>query len=319
MGYADIVDDDDMRRVVGLDRSDLVEGQRNEWDLPKIFEYIVRERMTLDMLPAEKTTQKKKTYTRDGQWIKSETQVITGSLISLMREEVPVTSLDDSNLSLTDTSSVVLDKDASDEPNKRFWIRIYTKTHRLCGQLLRTLVLIEGDVEELYTQPNAFFKAFSTNNFAASKLALSDLTIKFRSKNCITRVTHDLRMSGDEILRWLPDFFPLDLTSKFRRAMFGRFLFDNLLIKYNNHGGYDLDLINADTVKLMNQQEEVEEEDEVVTSSLENDEDKVSSQSQVKAKSGFVQSLKNFTQQFNLRDMATGILSKLSDLINLPR
>jgi hypothetical protein len=89
MGFADIKDEVvDLERVIGLaDAERLLPPERKHWKLGAIFQHVVRERVTLDMLMGKGKPTAGKDGRREGLiQMHEENMELTGSIISVMRD-----------------------------------------------------------------------------------------------------------------------------------------------------------------------------------------------------------------------------------------
>jgi hypothetical protein len=124
------------------------------------------------------------------------------------------------------------------------WCRIYTKTHRLAGRLLKTQVLFTAPIRDLYYNTESFFKS------APTLTLLSSLDIVVKSVDHITKELISFSISGDNFVDWAPARLEIDLSTKFRRAKVGEFIVKFLALRYTAFGGMVLDLINREAGKL---------------------------------------------------------------------
>jgi hypothetical protein len=168
-----------------------------------------------------------------------------------------VASIDGSALadaeSMVATNRSVQSEDAN---AKLHWLRIHTRTHRLTGKTFLTLVLLQSTNRIFGEETDYYFKTYPASQI------LGDVTLLFRLKDSWTKLVHDLRIPGSEILTWLPDGFHLDLKTKFRRDKFGAYLVQYLSLRFDEDGGFAIYLIKEDRGDAEPEVVEPEEEEE---------------------------------------------------------
>jgi len=164
---------------------------------------------------------------------------------------------EDSVNTLSDSDSVDSTEDEENTEIPLNFLRMYTKTHRMSGVTFKSIILLAGRVENLFTDPNEYFDSMKTMG-----AAMDELQVIFRCKDTFSKITHELQFQGGEIMRWMsqiPKCPKIELTSRFRRTKFGEFLLKNLIMRYSSKGEFVLDLINEEIGQLTIQAQELGE------------------------------------------------------------
>ena len=237
IGAVDILDDDDLHAVVGNQKKHLLQCEVDDRDMDAIFNHIMEERLILNMMGTEREQSEggrrrgimsKRMRTRSG--------IETGQVLDLQRDTPSM--FGDSEGSTTDSdgsTGISLDK-------KKYWVRLFTKRHRMAGRGFRTTVMLEGDDEQLYTRPDRYFEKVEARE------RLLDLDVTFNSEDLATRHVTYLTVAGEDLLEWMPDD-PLSLAHMLRRERFGKFLVECLYMRYTAVGNYDMYLKGLDREK----------------------------------------------------------------------
>jgi hypothetical protein len=284
LGAADIPDIDDLERVIGYKFSEgFMKGDLAQWDYQAIFKHIVHERLILDLTGGANEELEKAEKDNSGKRLtlfgKKEKESKIGndmSVLALMRDKAKDKNqksktdskkghhhhhhhhhhLIDSpdhhhhhhDQKVTTTEGEIVDDESSSSSSSSGepiqWCRIYTRTHRLAGRLLKTQVLLTAPIRDLYYNTEAFFKSAPTLSL------LSNLDLVVKSIDHITKELISFQMSGDDFVDWAPARLEIDLSTKFRRARLGEFIVKFLALRYTAFGGMVLDLINRDAGRL---------------------------------------------------------------------
>lgn len=227
MGTVDIKDEDDLKLVVGKEHAHMLAMEPDERNLTEIFRHIVQNRVILNIAPSNR---KERLGGRREGIMKTGGQA--GSVLSLQRDDPAV-------FSVIDESSTVGVPSAppSISPNP-FWVRLFSKRHFMSGRQFRTLVMLMGPDEDMFKYPDKYFSKGPLKNI------FDDLEVVFKSQDQLSKETATLRLDAEDVYKWLPQDFPMDLGHKFRRARFGNYLIENLRMKYAVLGDYHLELFN---------------------------------------------------------------------------
>ena len=178
-----------------------------------------------------------------------------GGTIDEVGEDSASASLDSMTLSDSDSDATTSDGEEKEIPIN--YLRMYTTTHRMSGITFKSIILLAGRVENLFTDPNEYFDSMKTMG-----AAMDELQVIFRCKDTFSKITHELQFQGSEIMGWMaqiPNCPKSDLTSKFRRTKFGEFLLKNLIMRFSSKGEFVLDLINEEIGQLTHQAEQLGE------------------------------------------------------------
>jgi hypothetical protein len=254
LGATDIQNDDDLRLVIGKPQSDtFLQGDRDKWDLPSIFKYIVQERTILDMRPKEKSKDIKGGATNSlVSLIRDDKSVLT-SIPKSVTKSVSLGKLNSKKILNADSiGDVSLVESISGHTVRMQWIRLYSVMKKVSGVLFRIQVLLQARIWDLYYNTNKFFSTDESSKILEGLDLIcrcSDQTSM--KKNKIV----DLKISGEDLIKWNEDekhFYPIDLTTSFRRSNFAKFIVDNLQVRYAEFGGYDFDLVSVETGKIHN-------------------------------------------------------------------
>lgn len=240
MGYADIANEEDLRRIVGNSHLFLVEADDSERDIYAIFSHIVNHRLSLNMLNL--SIQNGRRTGRRNAISKGKGDASAISLMNLKRDDVVVKDTDQKDMQSDSGSDSDEEEEREDgflsEKPGRVWLRLLSRRHTMSGRGVSTMVMFEGDVKQMYDRPDIFFQR------ATAEERLLNLDVCFKTVDLYTKETHVLRMAGPQILAWLPADYKLDLSSKFRRAKFGSYLIENLRLRYTILGDFYLALFN---------------------------------------------------------------------------
>ena len=239
LGAVDIIDDDDLTAVVGYKKKDLLMCEVDDRDMDTIFSYVMEDRLILNLMGTERAE-----GDRDGgrraalltQKKKKRGSIETGQVLELQRDTPSM--FGDSDGSTTDSDGST----ALSDDKKKYWVRLFTKRHRMAGRGFRTTVMLEGDTEALYYRPDRYFDG------ATAHERLEELDITFNSEDLRTREVTYLTVSGEDLLEWMPDD-PLSLGHALRRERFGKFLVESLYLRYTVVGKYDMYLTGMDREK----------------------------------------------------------------------
>ncbi len=247
MGCIDIANIEDMRRVVGNKNTQLLEGPESLRDFHALFSFIVKERLQLSMMTTD-LNMRTASGKRRGmlkkiapKGMEGEGTVIgtAGSVISLQRDDVIVKETAQKGFeSEEDSDNEVGDQEFDTKNKPRIWIRLYAKRHKMSGRHFRTLVMFEGEFEQMYKRPDIFFQSQDW------QVRLNALVVCFKSVDTMTKQVLELRVNGYEICPWIPVTLRVDLGHKFRRGKFGQYLIENLRLRYSVMGTYYLALFN---------------------------------------------------------------------------
>lgn len=230
LGAVDILDDEDMKYVVGVDRQDLLQCDVEERDMDAIFRHIIENRVTLNLATTEK--RHREGGRREGMRQEtSEGLQGSGSLVGLKRDTPSMFSDDDSSTEASDAATY------GREDRRQFWLRLCSKMHRMAGRGFRTVVMFEGDEDFLYTRPDRYFST------AEPEERFQDIDIVFNSMDLGNRETTVLRVPGSVVWTWLPSH-DLDLAHVVRRQRFGKWLISQLRIQYTILGSYHMELLS---------------------------------------------------------------------------
>lgn len=234
MGHTDIVDKrEEFQDIIGVGKAgEFLKGHKDTWNMGAIFEYIVRERVVVDMSAGDRKAGK--SARRDGMSAVSESQAMGSSLIRVIRDSdtavakarVDFTITEEDEEDNVDSNGNVNGKVAKVYRREFFWVRLVSRTHKLAGRVLRTIVLLQGPDEDMQRDPQEYFSPSNTD------MTLSRLNLLFRCKDLSTKITHDYKVPGPAFSDWLPKTFVVDLRNKFRRAKFGDYLIENLRLAY---------------------------------------------------------------------------------------
>lgn len=237
IGTVDIIDDDDLHAVVGCDMRHLLNCEIDDRDMDAIFDYVLEERLILNMMGTERAFLEG--GRRSGVFTEKQKKrggIETSQVLELQRDTPSM--FGDSEGSTTDSDGST----ALSDDKKKYWVRLYTKRHRMAGRGFRTTVMFEGDHEQLYYRPDRYFDG------ATAHERLAELDITFNSEDLRTREVTYLTVSGEDLMEWMPDD-PLSLTHKVRRERFGKFLVESLYMRYSAIGRYDMYLTGMDREK----------------------------------------------------------------------
>jgi len=249
MGTVDIDDDEqDLKRIAGREYAALhLQMDRSKWDMSKMFEHIVLDRLVLDMSPRANLQQQQLDGGRRAAISVSDgagTLNLSASVITLKRDELEEGAEDasqfDESAALSASlasSSVKKSDELRDDNAKVFWLRIHSRTHRIVGRPLRTVVLFQGkhlSLRTMETSPDDFFAKVSP----VQCFALTDIV--FRSKDALEKTLYECVVPGQFVMKWLPGGYHVDLTTKFRRNKFGAYLTQKLSMRFLPHGDLEL-------------------------------------------------------------------------------
>jgi hypothetical protein len=239
IGTVDILDDDDLNAVVGFEKKHLMMCEVDDRDMETIFSYIMEERLILNLMGTERGA-----GDRDGG---RRTAMMTakakkkggrelGQVLELQRDTPSMFGDSDGSSSDSDGSTAL----SSDR--KKYWLRLFTKRHRMAGRGFRTTVMFEGDNEQLFTRPDRYFDMESVED------RLEEMDITFNSEDLRTREVTYLTVSGADLWDWMPKDH-LSLGHALRRERFGKWLVQNIYMRYSAIGKYDLYLTGMDREK----------------------------------------------------------------------
>lgn len=243
--------EEEMRRIAGKEYSERhLAGRRKSWDMPRLFEHIVLERMVLDMspkgsggMPAQQSRGGRRAAISMGG---GEAVDLTASVISLKRdEETAVENASSFSPSMEEdqSSQSTAPEDAAPSGNRRcYWLRIHSRTHRMVGRPLRTVLLLRGEdpsLKAMEESPDQYFKS------TAPIHCLAVATLCFKSKDALNKKTFELLVAGETFLQSLPPHYQIDLTTRFRRNKFGSFVTSFLTMRFLPRGEVELFLISS--------------------------------------------------------------------------
>jgi hypothetical protein len=230
LGDVDIIDDNDLKMVIGVEKMHLLHCDPDERDMNQIFKYIIENRILLNLANADKKV--KQGGRREGVRVGGMSSG-PGSMIVLQRDTPDM--FPDSTGS-TDTSSGV---PGGRVDRGKYWVRLISKRHRTSGRAFRTVALFECDDEMLSRRTNDFFSS------APLSKRFEQIDVVFNTQDLNSRETTILRVSGQDIWEWLPRD-PLDLAHIVRRQRFGKWLIEQIRIQYSALGAYHLQLHGMD-------------------------------------------------------------------------
>jgi hypothetical protein len=232
LGTVDIEDDEDMKYVVGVDRKDLLNCDVEERDMYEIFRHIIENRIQLNLATQEK--RHREGGRREGMRQESqEVQAGSGSLVGLIRDSPSMYSDSDSSTEASDAATY------GREDRATYWLRLFSRMHRMSGRGFRTVVMFEGEDEFLFTRPDRFFSTADVED------RFSEIDVVFNSMDLSSRITTVLKIPGHIIYDWLPRD-ELDLAHIVRRERFGKWLIAQLRMQYSVLGAYHLGLLGLD-------------------------------------------------------------------------
>jgi hypothetical protein len=248
LGFAEIANDHELQLVAGKDARDLFPGaDRDKWDMGAIFEYIVRERLILEMLPTMRSSSRiNPSGKKAGRRAAVSLQVSEhhgGSNVTLMRDTEDEVFPKDRQIMDLDAGSI---SEGSSTVKKTFWIRIAARTHKIAGNLMRTFVFLEGHSPVMQGTPDKYFLKLSATD------ALRELNVIIRCADKKLGIHSEISMTGIDLLRWLPEQFPVNLRSKFKRRLLGNVVIEGICLHYDSqHGKYKIDLANTELLRKM--------------------------------------------------------------------
>jgi hypothetical protein len=142
--------------------------------------------------------------------------------------------------------------------DRKPWIRIHARTHRLTGKPFRSVLLLVATpaTDDLFkTNPDTFFGSLG------GREALRQLDVLIRCKNSFNKEICELILTSKMLLDWLPPLYQVDLSSKFRRDRLGAFIMSYLSMQYDPLGNVALQLIRETALSSAIDQLIVEEEE----------------------------------------------------------
>jgi hypothetical protein len=237
IGAVDIIDDDDLTAVVGFKMKHLLQCDVDDRNMDAIFTYVMEDRLILNLMGTDRGDREggrrtamltEKTKKKGG--------IETGQVLDLQRDTPSMFGDSDGSTTDSDGSTALTDD------KKKYWVRLFTKRHRMAGRGFRTTVMFEGDNEQLYYRPDRYFDG------ATAHERLEELDITFNSEDLRTREVTYLTVTGEDLMEWMPDD-PLSLAHALRRERFGKFLVESLHMRYTVLGDYDMYLTGMDREK----------------------------------------------------------------------
>lgn len=232
LGTVDIEDDEDLKYVIGSERKDLLNCDVEERDMSEIFRHIIENRIQLNLATQEK--RHREGGRREG--MRQESAPVTagtGSLVGLLRDTPSMYSDDDSSTEASDAVTY------GREDRAGYWLRLFSKMHRMSGRGFRTVVMLEGEEEFLFTRPDRYFSTADIED------RFGEVDVVFNSMDLSNRSTTVMKIPGHVIWDWLPKD-ELDLAHVVRRERFGKWLISQLRMQYSILGGYHFELLGMD-------------------------------------------------------------------------
>ena len=241
IGSVDIEGEEDLRRVIGTDKKEML--MKKQLDLPAIFKYIVKNRLSLSFMPLQKNlptaTISNVSTAMTALWEKSDMQCIIGA--SLKLEKDTVISSKEEHLSVGTNH-----RGETSESHKMFVnvtinglykTRILTKWHKMSGTDLLASVFIQGSDPCLAMDIENFFTG--TDEDMSRRLCACNFEIKvINIKNKIGTTFH---LPGESLVgTLLVNDIAISLSSRLKRAKFGAFLLNFFLLEYSSNGSYEL-------------------------------------------------------------------------------
>eukprot|EP00602_Paraphysomonas_sp_CaronLab_P011994 CAMPEP_0185044868 /NCGR_PEP_ID=MMETSP1103-20130426/43671_1 /TAXON_ID=36769 /ORGANISM="Paraphysomonas bandaiensis, Strain Caron Lab Isolate" /LENGTH=241 /DNA_ID=CAMNT_0027585145 /DNA_START=540 /DNA_END=1262 /DNA_ORIENTATION=- len=186
LGDVDIVDDYDLKLVIGVDRwRDFLNCDADERDMNAIFRFIIENRIMLNLAATEK---KREGGRREGisQQISSD-NIGGGSVVMLQRDSPSMYSESEGSTTASDSGTY------GRQDRKEYWLRIYSQRHRMSGRGFRTVVMFEGDNPFIYHRPDRYFSTASVEE------RFQEIDVVFDTQDISSRKTTVLRVSGSDV------------------------------------------------------------------------------------------------------------------------
>jgi hypothetical protein len=253
LGEADILDDQDLKLVLGYQMKHLLECDIEDRNMSEIFQYILQERIVINLLSiVKKVTASGR---REGMRIEAVTATAAGAAATEERDDSrgSVVILQKDSPSVFDESDESTDDESdNDDDNTRLserhpspascqWLRIFTTRHRISGRGYRTVVIFSSPNPLIASHTNNYFQRYSVRHLFES----NELTVIFNTNDLNgKKATIRLFVTGRDVWRWLPKEIQetVKLTSSVKREKFGRWLCEQLRIQYSVMGDYVLEL-----------------------------------------------------------------------------
>jgi hypothetical protein len=269
LGEADIVDDHDLKLVLGSQMKHLLQCDIEDRNMSEIFQYILQERIIINLL----SIVKKVTASGRREGMRMEAAITNdpdheedsrGSVVILKKDSL--LDFDESEAS-TDDDDDDGDGDGDGDENdedqnglthlslhypsstKYYWLRIYTTRHRMSGRGYRTVIILLSLNPLIISHSNNYFQRNSKFKKLQELFEKNEIKIIFNTNDLNgQKRTIRLFLRGKDCWKWLPKEIQenMKLTSSVKREKFGKWLCEQLRIQYRVMGDYVLELYGMD-------------------------------------------------------------------------
>lgn len=225
LGFVDIRDEDDLKLAVGKDNyQQLLFPRSGDRDMQEVFKFVVENRIILNLLSTERKTR------IDGRRVGAATTAVgNGSLVSLIRDSPDAFVFEEPDSDSEAGSRIK-------KENGKHWLRLFSSRHKVSGQLFSTLILFESKNVFIQSRTNYFFSS------APIEQRFKEMDLVIKSFDLRRKVMNVLRIKGEYVFEWLPKGVKVDFMHIVRREKFGKYIWDNIRLKYSPTGHYSLEL-----------------------------------------------------------------------------